>query len=88
MAEVASGDADAGVMLAMVCLMPLAWVIKALYPVLACVGIVGDGEDGGAAGDGDGEGVVLAWLLMVLVFPVVWMLSVVVLGAGWLVARV
>ena len=25
-----------------------------------CVGMVGDGEDGGAAGDGDGEGVVLA----------------------------
>ena len=25
-----------------------------------CVGIVGDGEDGSAAGDGDGEGVVLA----------------------------
>ena len=26
-AEVASGDADGGVMLAMVCLMPLAWVM-------------------------------------------------------------
>ena len=58
------------------------------YPVLACVGIVGDGEDGSAAGNGDGEGVVLAWLLVVLVFPMVWMLSVVVLGAGRWVARV
>ena len=52
-----------------------------------CVGIVGDGEDGAAAGDGDGEGVVLAWLLVVLAFPVVWMLLVVVLGAGRWVAR-
>ena len=33
-AEVASGDADGRVMLAMVCLMPLTWVMKALYPVL------------------------------------------------------
>ena len=47
-------------MLAMVCLMPLAWVMWALYPVLACVGIVGDGEDGGAAREGDGEGAVSA----------------------------
>ena len=47
-------------MLAMVCLMPSAWVMLVLYPVLACVSIVGNGEDGGAAGDGDGEGVVLA----------------------------
>ena len=31
-----------------------------LYPVLVCVGIAGDGEDGGAVRDGDGEGVVLA----------------------------
>ena len=60
MAEVAGGDADAGVMLAMVCLMPMASVMWALYPVLACVGIVGNGEDGSDAGDGDGEGVVLA----------------------------
>ena len=59
-AEVAGGDADGGVMLGMVCLMPLAWVMSSLYPVLACVVIVGDGEDGVAAGDGDGEGVVLA----------------------------
>ena len=56
--------------------------------MLVCVGIVGDGEDGGAAHDGDGEGFVLAWLLVVLVFPMVWMLSVVVLGAGPSVARV
>ena len=47
-------------MLAMVFLMPLACLIWALYPVLVCVGIVGNGEEGGAAGDGDGEGVVLA----------------------------
>ena len=33
-AEVAGGDADGGVMLAMVCLMLFAWVIWALYPVL------------------------------------------------------
>ena len=52
-----------------------------------CVGIVGDGEDGGPAGDGDGEGVVLACLLVVLAFPLVWMLLVVVLGAGLWVAR-
>ena len=50
LAEVASGDADGGMMLAMVCLMP------GLYPVLVCVGFVGDG----AGGDGVGEGVVLA----------------------------
>ena len=55
-AEVASGDADGGVMLAMVCLMLLAWVMYVLYPVLVCVGFVGDG----AGGDGVGEGVVLA----------------------------
>ena len=36
-----------------------------MHPVLVCVGIVGDGEEGGAVGDGDGEGVVLAWLLVV-----------------------
>ena len=59
-AEVAGGDADGGVMLPLVLLMPLAWVLYVLYPVLVCVGIVGDLEDGGAAGDGDGEGVVLA----------------------------
>ena len=55
--------------------------------MLACVGFVGHGEDGGAAGDGDGEGVVLAGLLGVLVFLMVWMLLVVVLGAGRWVAR-
>ena len=49
--------------------------------VSRCVGIVGDGEDGGAAGDGDGEGVVLACLFVVLAFPLVWMLLVVVLGS-------
>ena len=43
-------------MLAMVCLMPLAWVMWVLYPVLVCVGFVGDG----AGCDGVGEGVVLA----------------------------
>ena len=55
--------------------------------MLVSVGIVGDGEDGGAAGDGDGEGVVLACLLVVLVFSMVWMVAVVVLGAGRGVAR-
>ena len=43
-------------MLAMVCLMPLAWVTYVLYPVLVCVGLVGNG----AGGDGVDEGVVLA----------------------------
>ena len=33
-AEVSGGDADGGVMLAMVCLVLLAWVIYALFPVL------------------------------------------------------
>ena len=55
-AEVAGGDADGGVMLAMVCLMPLAWVMLVWYPVLVCVGFVGNG----AGSDGVGEGVVLA----------------------------
>ena len=54
--EVAGGDADGGVMPAMVCLMPLAWVMYVLEPVVVCVGFVGDG----AGGDGVGEGVVLA----------------------------
>ena len=58
--EVAAGDADGGVVLAMVLLMPLAWVVWVLYLVLVCVGVVGVGEDGGATGDGDGEGAVLA----------------------------
>ena len=87
-AEVAGGDADGGAMLVFVLLMPLAWVMQVLYPVLVCVGIVGDGEDGSAAGDGDGVGVVLARLLVVLVFPLVWMLAAVVPGAGRWVARV
>ena len=42
------------------------------------VGFVGDG----AGGDAVGEGVVLALFLVVLVFPMVWMLVAVVLGAG------
>ena len=45
---------------------------------MACVGFVGDG----AGGDGVGEGVVLALFLVVLVFPMAWMLVAVVLGAG------
>ena len=49
-AEVASGDAD-GVGLG---------DVGVVSGVGRCVGIVGDGEDGGAAGDADGEGVVLA----------------------------
>ena len=52
-----------------------------------CVGIVGDGEDCVAAGDGDDEGVVLPQLLVVLAFPMLWMLLVVVVGAGRWVAR-
>ena len=52
--------------------------------MLVCVGFVGDG----AGGDGVGEGVVLACLLVVLVFPMVWMLVAVVLGVGWWGARV
>ena len=56
-AEVAGGDADGGVMPAMVCLMPLAWVMQVLERVVVlCVGFVGDG----AGADGVGEGVVLA----------------------------
>ena len=43
-------------MLVIVCLMPLAWVMQLLYPVLVCVGFIGDG----AGGDGVGDGVVLA----------------------------
>ena len=54
--EVAGGDADGGVLPAMVCLMPLAWVMLVLEPAVACVGFVGVG----APGDGVGEGVVLA----------------------------
>ena len=34
-----------------------------LYPVLVCLGIGGDGEDGGAAGDGDGQGVVFGMIV-------------------------
>ena len=56
--EVAAGYADGGVELAMVLLMPLAWVLWVSYLVLVCIGVVRVGEDGGAAGDG--EGVVLA----------------------------
>ena len=52
--------------------------------MLVCVGFVGDG----AGGDGVGEGVVLAGLLVVLVFPMVWMLVAVVPGAGRWGARV
>ena len=59
-----------------------------LYLVLVCVGVIGVGEDVGAAGDCDGEGVVLAWLLVVLVFPMVLMLAVAALGAGLWLARV
>ena len=55
-AVVAGGDADGGVMPAMVCLMPLAWVLYVLEPVEVCVGLVGNG----AGGAGVGEGVVLA----------------------------
>ena len=58
--EVVGGNADDGVVLAMVLLIPLAWAVWVLYLVLVCVGVVGVGEDGGAAGDGDGEGAVLA----------------------------
>ena len=86
--EVVGGDADGGVVLAMVLLMPLAWVVWVLYLVLVCVGVVGIGEDDGAAGDGDGGGAVLACLLVVLVCPMVWMLVVAALGAGRWVARV
>ena len=74
--EVVSGDTDIWVVLAMVLLMPLAWVVWVLYLVLVCVGVVGVGEDGGATGDGDGEDAVLARLLVMLVFPMVWMLVV------------
>ena len=52
--------------------------------MLVCVGFVGNC----AGGDGVGEGVVLAGLLVALVFPMVWMLMAVVLGAGRWVARV
>ena len=45
---------------------------------MVCVGFVGHG----AGGDGVGEGVVLALFLVVLVFPMAWMLVAVVLGAG------
>ena len=58
--EVAGGDADGGGVLVLVLLMPSAWVVWVLYLVLVCVGVVGVGEDGGAAGDGDDEGAVLA----------------------------
>ena len=58
--EVVGGDANDGVVLAMVLLMPLAWVLWVLYLVLVCVGVVSVGEESGTAGDGDGEGAVLA----------------------------
>ena len=52
--------------------------------MLVCVGFIGDG----AGGDGVCEGVVLAWVLVVLVFLMAWMLVAVVLGAVRWVARV
>ena len=59
-----------------------------LHLPLVCVGVVGLVGDGGAAGDGDGGGVALGCLLVVLAIPMVWVLAGAALVAGRCVARV
>ena len=58
-----------------------------LHLALVCAGVVGFVRDGGAAGDGDAEGVALGCLLVVLVILMVWVLAVAALVAGQCVLR-